>query len=124
MYEKLSRSGTTTLGYEVREVLTEEQLNEILTELEEAIATHGSVRLLVYMPSMPYPEISALDDDLGFWLRHSENIDRYAVVGDGDLLEWASNVADRVTEPDVKYFEEDALDTAWDWVETGTTDTE
>lgn len=119
MYEKLSRSDENVLGYEIREVLTEDQLDEILTELEKTIADHGSVRLLVSMPSMPYPDLKALDDDLGFWLRHRENIDRYAVVGESTLLEWCSNITDAVTEPDIEYFEQADIDDAWDWVETG-----
>lgn len=117
MYEKLSRSEGEVLGYEIREVLTEDQLEEILTEIEEVIADHGSVRLLVSMPSIPYPDVKAIDDDLGFWLRHSENIDRYAVVGESPLLEWSSKVADRVSAPDIEYFEQAEIDAAWDWVE-------
>lgn len=117
MYEKLSRSGEATLGYEIREVLTEEQLNGILTEIEQAIADHGSVRLLLSMPSIPYPDVKALDDDLGFWLRHSEHVDRCAAVGESPLLEWSSRIADRVTQPDIEYFEQAAIDDAWDWVE-------
>jgi hypothetical protein len=117
MYEKLSRSEGKVLGYEIREVLTEEQLDEILTEIEEVIADHGSLRLLVSMPSIPYPDVKAIDDDLGFWLRHSENIDRYAVVGENPLLEWSSKVADRVSDPDIEYFEQAEIDAAWDWVE-------
>lgn len=117
MYVKLSRSDDNVLGYEVREVLTEDQLDEILTEIEETVADYGSVRLLVSMPSVPYPDVNALDDDLGFWLRHSENIDRYAVVGESPLLEWSSNIADRVSEPDIEYFEQTDIDDAWNWVE-------
>lgn len=116
MYEKLPQSEEDTLGYEIREVLTEEQLTEMLDEIEEAIAEHGSVRLLVYVPSVPYPDIKALDDDLGFWLRHREHIDRYAVVGDSPLLEWASRLTDRVSHPDVEHFGEDDLPEAWAWV--------
>jgi hypothetical protein len=119
MYRKLPRSDENVLGYEIQEVLTEDQLDEILTEIEEIIADHGSVRLLVSMPSVPYPDIKAIDDDLGFWLRHSDNIDRYAVVGESPLLEWSSDVADRMTEPDIEYFEQTEIDDAWHWVKTG-----
>lgn len=122
MYEKLSRSEGNVLGYEVREVLTAEQLDDILTEVETAIADHGSVRLLVSMPSVPYPDVAALDDDIGFWLRHSDHVDRYAVVGASSLLEWSSRVADRVTRPDIQYFESEDIEDAWEWVEAGEDD--
>ena len=112
MYRKLPRSDENVLGYEIQEVLTEDQLDEILTEIEEIIADNGSVRLLVSMPSVPYPDIKAIDEDLGFWLRHSNSINRYAVVGESPLLEWSSDVADRMTEPDIEYFERTEIDDA------------
>lgn len=116
MYEKLSRSDGHVLGYEVREVLTAGQLDEMLTEVEAVIADHDSVRLLVSMPSVPYPDPTALHDDLGFWLRHSDDVERYAVVGGNPLLAWSSRIADIVRGPDVEYFEQDAIDDAWSWV--------
>ncbi|MEF8826692.1 MAG: STAS/SEC14 domain-containing protein [Halapricum sp.] len=33
------------------------------------------------------------------------------------LLEWSSEIADRVTEPEIEYFEQADIGEAWDWVD-------
>lgn len=116
MYERLPHSEDDVVGFEVRGEITEAELEEMLTELESVIAEHGSVNLLVYMPSIPRPELDALDEDLGFWLRHGEDIDRYAVVGESDLLEWVTKAGDRVSSPTCKYFATDERAAAWNWL--------
>jgi hypothetical protein len=115
MYVKLSNSGDDTLGFRIEERLTEDQLSEVLTEIEGVIAEHGSANLLVHMPSVPHPDLDALDEDLGFWLQHRDDLDRYAVVGDSTLLEWATEFGDHVTGVDCRYFDEADLDDAWAW---------
>lgn len=115
MYEKLDRSEGRVVGYEVRDELTEEELEEILLDLEEVIIEEGSVRILVHVPSFPSPDLDALDEDIGFWLEHGDDIDQYAIVGDSKLVEWVTELEDRLTDIDLQYFEE--LDEAWAWLE-------
>ncbi|MFC7199638.1 STAS/SEC14 domain-containing protein [Halospeciosus flavus] len=117
MYEKLDRSEGRVVGYEVRDELTEEELEEILLDLEEVIIEEGSVRILVHVPSFPSPDLDALDEDIGFWLEHGDDIDRYAIVGDSKLVEWVTELEDRLTDIDLQYFEEEDLDEAWAWLE-------
>lgn len=117
MYETLDRSSGRVLGYEIRDRITEAELQEILDEMEAVILDEGAVSVLVHVPAFPSFELSALDDDLGFWFRHGEDLERYALVGDSRLVEWASELGDRVTSTDIRYFDEDDLDAAWEWVE-------
>lgn len=116
MYEKLDRSGDGVLGYRVRDEVTESDLKQILQELETTIAEEGRVDLLVHVESFPNPELEALDEDLGFWLEHGDDIGRYAVVGESTLMKWATKAGDKATDTDVRYFEEADLEDAWDWV--------
>ena len=116
MYEKLSRSGDRALGYRVQDEITEAELEEIFTELETVVAEEGEVDILLHVASFPTPELDALDEDIGFWLEHGDDIGRYAVVGESTLMEWATELGDRTSDADVRYFEEAALDEAWAWV--------
>lgn len=116
MYVKLDESGGDAIGFRVEGELTEDQLSAILTDIEGVIAEYGSANLLVHMPRTPHPDLDALDDDLGFWLQHSDDLGRYAVVGDSALLEWATEFGDHVTDVDCRYFEADDIDDAWAWV--------
>ncbi|MFB6087679.1 MAG: STAS/SEC14 domain-containing protein [Haloarculaceae archaeon] len=117
MYEKLDRSSGRVLGYEVRDELTESQLESVLQDIERVIVEHGSARVLVYMPTVPRPDLDALDEDVGFWLEHGDDIERYAIVGDSRLLEWVTGLEDRVSGIDFRYFDESELDEAWAWLE-------
>jgi len=117
MYEKLDRSHGAVRGYEVRDELSEADLEAIVADLEETIHEEGAVRVLVAMPSVPTPELDALDEDLGFWLEHSDDIEKYAVVGDSTLVEWASSAGDLVSSIDIEHFEADERDDAWAWLE-------
>lgn len=51
MYETLDRSDGRVLGYEIRDRVTEEELQAMIEEMETVIAEEGSVRLLVHVPS-------------------------------------------------------------------------
>lgn len=116
MYEKLDGSGGRVLGYEIRDRISEAELREILREMEEVIHEEGAVSVLVHVPTFPSFDPAALDDDLGFWLQHRQDLERYAVVGDSRLVEWATELGDRLVDTEVRYFEGDDLDDAWAWV--------
>lgn len=117
MYEKLDRSGDRVLGYEIRDRISEEELQEMLHEMETVIHDHGEVRVLVHIPTFPSFELSALDDDLGFWFHHGDELERYAIVGDNRLVKWATELGDRITGTEIRYFEGDEIDDAWEWVD-------
>lgn len=35
-------------------------------------------------------------DDLGFWFQHRDDLERYVIVGDSRLVEWVSELGDRL----------------------------
>lgn len=116
MYEKLDRSGGGTLGYRVRDEITEAELEKIIQDLEVAVAEQGEVDLLVHVESFPKPELEALEEDIAFWREHGDDIGRYAVVGDSTLMKWATKLGDKATAADVRYFDTADLEQAWDWI--------
>jgi len=116
MYQKLEPSGGRVLGYELGDELTESELEKILAEMEQVIIEEGSVRLLLHVPDYPSIDLDMLDEDIGFWLHHGDDVERYAIVGDSDLIGWVVELEDRLTGTDLEYFEEDEFDEAWAWV--------
>jgi hypothetical protein len=116
MYEKLDRSGGRVVGYKVRDELSEDDVEAMLQDIEETILEEGSARVLVYMPTVPVPDLDALDEDIGFWLQHGDDLEKYTVVGDNRLLEWVTDLEDRVTGVDLEYFGAADLDDAWEWL--------
>lgn len=120
MYQTLAESQDPVVGYEVRGELDEADLEAILSDLERVIDEYGEARLLVVLPEIPQPSLDALEEDLGFWMRHADELERYAVVGDGRLLEWTAKLGDAAVDTDLRHFEESDLDDAWNWAKAGT----
>lgn len=118
MYEKLDRSEGRVLGFEIHDEVTEADLDAILGELEAAINEHDEpIRVLLRVESIPGVEFGALDEDIGFWLTHRDDIDRYAVVTENSLIEGLVAVEDRLTEMELREFDPGEIDVALAWLE-------
>lgn len=117
IYEKFNRSSGRVLGCEIRDEITEEEFEKLLREIEEVIIDGGDVRLLVYVPEFPSFDLDLLDEDIGFWLVHGDDIDCYTIVGDNTLMEWAVVFEDLLTSIEFQHFDADDLDEAWTWLE-------
>ncbi|AGB39110.1 SpoIIAA family protein [Natronococcus occultus] len=119
MIEKLPRSEGNSIGYEATDELSEDEYAEILADVEAAIDEYGSAKLLLDLSGVSdsYAEFDAYEEDFGFYLRHGEDMDCYAVVGDDSVLEWGTELSDRVTETDIEFFDAEDLDDAWEYVE-------
>lgn len=116
MYKKLSASSGNALGYEITDQINEEEYQKLVAELEGAIAQYGGIRLLVSMPKLPATEWSVVDDDFRFSLRHMDDIERLAVVGDTELVKWVARISGTLISPQVEYFEPAQIDEAWRWI--------
>ncbi|MFC7068649.1 STAS/SEC14 domain-containing protein [Halobaculum lipolyticum] len=111
--------GGPVLASRLADRVTEEDFAALSDEMDARIRDHGSVRLFVEFDGIPRPELEALDDDLRLWRRYSDDIYRYAIVGEGRLLAWATDVADRLTGVEVQFFDREAREEAADWVGEG-----
>ena len=118
MYEKLDRSEGNVLGYEIEGEVTEEDLDEILSEMESAIEEYeDDLSVLLRLDSVPGFEFGALDEDLRFWLEHRDDIEKYAIVTDNSLIEGLVAVEDRLTDIGMREFDPEELEAAWLWLE-------
>lgn len=117
MFERLDdRTRGPVLGYRFGDRVTEEDFRTVAREMESIIDERGSVRLYLEFDGYPIPDLDVIDDDLKFWLDHRNDLERYAIVGEGRLLEWSAELGDRLTGVDVQFFAPDARDQAWTWV--------
>ena len=67
------------------------------------------------MPEVPRLDLAALGEDLSM-ARYTYDIERYAIVGDGALLEWATELGDRFVKMEVKHFDTSQYEEAWRWL--------
>ncbi len=116
MIRKLPESRDELLAYEAAGKLSEEENQQVLDELRDAISRHGRVRLFVRLPEMARPELASLDDRLRFWKDHRHDIDRYAVVADSRALKVLVKLGALLTRADVRHFPLEEEAEAWGWL--------
>jgi len=125
--KKLYEGTGTVLGYEMKGKLTEKEFMTLSEEFKAVIAEHGKVRLLIRVPEMPGVEFGALAEDLKL-APYASDIERYAIVGDVSLMEWAEKLGNSLIEGEIQYFEDSRYEDsryedsryeeAWRWVQS------
>jgi len=97
--------------------LTHEDYQAFLPKLEEHIKQLGKVSVLMELDNFKGWELKAAIDDVEFVLKHVEDIERFAVVGDKAWEQWmVAMVKPFVLFADVKYFNREDLQEAWNWL--------
>ncbi|WP_088036294.1 STAS/SEC14 domain-containing protein [Evansella clarkii] len=115
MIRKLWREGNV-LAFKAAGTMTVEDNEKAFDEIRKAIRQHGKVNLIVWLPEMAKPEISAVNNRLRFAREHGGDIERYAIVGDQKTVKLLSSAADKVTDMDLQYFPEEEEEKAREWV--------
>lgn len=99
---------------------THDDLLQILPRLEAAIAEFGKIRLMVELRQIAGMEPAAFWEDLKFEMKHLNNVERLAVVGDALWQKWWVRLVQIMVRPfsatEVRYFEYPHSDEAWEWL--------
>lgn len=96
--------------------VSRDELDDVATRLEAAIAKHGSVRLLEHVQSFGGMDPSVYWEDLKFSLRHLRDFSRCAVVADQTWVEWITKSAAPFVKCDLRHFKPDQIEQARQWL--------
>jgi len=96
--------------------LTHEDYQEFLPRLEGLINPGEKISLLIELDDFHGADIAALKDDLLFGLKHSDEFEKVAIVGDKKWQKWMTLLSTPFIQGKVKYFNRVALQDAWDWL--------
>ena len=97
--------------------LTDADYQELLPRLETAIAGFGPLRLYVDMEEFEGWEWLAAWDDFAFGIKHWNDFERVALVGDKRWEELSAKAFDHLTKGDIRFFDVAERDAAHGWVE-------
>ncbi len=96
--------------------LSQEDYGRFVPEAERQIERHGQVRLLVRLDDFDGWEAGALWTDLKFDLKHFNDVERLAIVGQTKFHKGMSLFSKPFTMAEVRYFDYDRLEEARAWV--------
>ena len=97
--------------------MTDADYKALIPRLEAAIDRHGSIRLLVDMGEFKGIELQAVWDDFAFGIKHWNDLERMALVGDKRWQELSAKSFNRLTKGDIRYFDLADANAARAWIE-------
>src|SRR5918995_4053674 len=115
MLRRLDEGIGNTRGYEVKGKLTQKEFESLSEEFKAVVAEHGKVRLLVRMSEIPRMELGALAEDLKL-APYAKDIERYAIVSDSTLIEWAQKIGSSFIGGGVRNFDDSQYEGGGEWV--------
>ncbi len=99
--------------------LATEDYDHFLPEIERLIKQHGKLRVLFDMHNFHGWNLGAAWADLKFDIKHYNDIERLAVVGERDWEKWMTTFCRPFTTAKIKYFDHSDREQACAWVHEG-----
>lgn len=115
---KVTELGDNAVSFEADRTLTHDDYqNVLIPKLDELIESHGKVRILFFMGENFHGwEPAAMWDDAKFGIQHRKDIEKCAVVGGPEWMEWATMIGALLIHGEVKTFPTDQLMHAKNWI--------
>jgi hypothetical protein len=117
MIKILERSKGNVFGFEATEGISESDVRDVASQLDEAIKIYGKINWLFVMKTVKYTSLRAMYEDMMWLLKNLKHFDRMAVVGDKKWEELLIK-ADGLVFGE-KYYDISQIDDAWEYVEGG-----
>ena len=110
-----------SLEIRATEKLTKEDYKRFAPESEQLIQQSGKIDCLFVMHDFHGWEIGALWEDVKFDIRHFNDIERLAIVGEKKWQKWMTDFCRPFTSADIRYYELSQEDEARAWLSTNPT---
>lgn len=116
MIEQIPVQEDNIVAFRLSGKLSHADYQALLPRLEGLIEANGRIALLLELVDFHGWDLEAAWDDFRIGMKHQDNFDRIAIVGHGTLQHWMTLMANPFTTAPVRFFEQDRLGEAWDWL--------
>jgi hypothetical protein len=118
MIELMDDSKDGIVGVKVSGKLTAADYEQyLIPALDRVFALDKRARFLVLMDeTFEGWTLDAAWDDASYWFQHRSEVDRVAIVGAPQWVEWCINAMRFALKGEFRLFERDRLDDAWAWL--------
>lgn len=99
--------------------LTKADYLQFVPELEKMIQENGKISILFQMHDFHGWDMGAMWEDLKFDIKHASDMERIAMIGEKKWQEWMAKFCIPFTKAKLKYFEQNQIDEAQQWVKEG-----
>ena len=113
---EIEQLNPSALALSVDGVLEKEDYQRFVPLLEECIAAHGRINLLIQIANFRGWSLAAFWEDLKFDVRHYGDISRLALVGKDSSQKWMATISKPFTGAEIKFYLEKDIESARQWV--------
>lgn len=117
MIEPIPVEHERIFAFRLRGEVTREEMQPFLAELEELLREHGRIALLLELRDLKRVDPDAILEDTRFVLHHPQGLARIAIVGEAGWQHWTTLLLRPFISAPLRYFPQEALQQAWDWLE-------
>lgn len=115
MFRILPETDGKFFALEVLGKLTDADYETLIPQLETIITAHGKLRLFADLSAFEGWEWRAAYDDIAFGVKHWNDIECLALVGEARWEKLAATIMDKISAADVRYFPTTGRDDALNW---------
>lgn len=117
MFEHILEIQGNILAIKITGEITEREHGQLDRLIQEAVASWVRIRVFIVMKHYPsFDSAEALYEDLRMVKKHSDNIERLAVVGDRLWKRTWVGLFGLFSGIETEYFETDQIDAAYRWI--------
>jgi universal stress protein A len=117
MSKIIDKTSDNVIGIRLSGKLSEEDYDCIEQRLHERLQQHGKLRLLIDMDDFEgWESLGALWEDLKLDVRHNNDIERLAMLGEKGWQRWMTLLSQPFVKGTMRYFDRKDLATAWVWL--------
>ncbi len=117
MYRVLSESKNGNVGIKIERKLTADDYDLLIPYIDRLRQKVGPLKLLFDMTELNELLSPAILGDLVNQFPQWHDVDQVAVVGNGQWMEFGTDMFNRLPKTTVKYFTPEQLEMAWNWME-------
>ena len=98
--------------------LTRRDFDYIVPETERLIRQYGKIRIVVTLHDFSGWDFGAAWEEIKWEAKHFNDVEKIAIVGDCKWHQRMATLCNPFTTAEVRYFNLDALDAAYQWVDS------
>ena len=117
MIEPIPVDKERIFGFRLSGEVSHDEMRQFLRDLDALIRENGRIALLLELRELTHVDPDALMEDARFGLDHPQGFARIAIVGEAAWQRWLSLLLSPFVSAPMRYFPQDALQEAWDWLE-------
>ncbi len=116
MFQEIPVSDEHIVAFKVSGHLTDDDYQRFLPRLTTLIHKYAPLSVLLELEDFRGWDLKAAWDDLRFSKQHDKDFERIAIVGAKPWQKWMTALGRAFLSAEIRYFDRDRMQEAWDWL--------